>query len=173
MVIKKKFIIACILLLLGIILSLFLSYQHFSTSAGKFCTFGDSFSCDIVNKSPYSNLDGISYLLTIDFGLNLPLVDISSINWFLNLITSVAFLGFLLISLIFLMLIFYNEKKDFLFVKHNRIFLWARFMLIFGVLFGIYLFLIQHFILKTYCILCIALDIILIILLFTIWRLEK
>jgi uncharacterized membrane protein len=50
-----------VLLVIGMLLSLFLVYEHFSPAASKFCTFGESLDCGIVNKSPYANLDGISY----------------------------------------------------------------------------------------------------------------
>ena len=89
---KNKFKIFNVVLIIGMLISLFLVYEHFSPSASKFCTFGNSFNCGIVNKSPYANLDGLSYLLTIDFKLNLPMITISDINPFFDLITSNAFL---------------------------------------------------------------------------------
>lgn len=146
-----------IFLVIGILISAFLIYEHFSESASKFCTFGEGFNCGIVNKSPYANLDGLSYLLTIDFDLPLPLIDISGINWFFDFITTNAFLG--LLTLFFVLMLNLNYKKDkFLFIEKKSNTKWIRGIMVFGALYGFYLFLIQHSILKTYCIFCLALD---------------
>lgn len=146
-----------IFLVIGILISAFLIYEHFSISASKFCTFGEGFNCGIVNKSPYANLDGISYLLTIDFNLPLPLIDISGINIFFDFITTNAFLG--LLTLFFVLMLNLKYKKDkFLFVQKKSNVKWIRGIMVFSIVYGFYLFLIQHFILKTYCIFCLALD---------------
>ena len=159
-------------LIIGMLISAFLVYEHFSLTVSKFCTFGDSFDCGIVNKSPYANLDGISYLLTIDFNLPLPLIDISGINWFFDFITANAFLGF--ITLLFILLLNLKHKKNkFMFVSKRDNLKWIRGILIFGLVYGFYLFLIQHFILRTYCILCIALDLIIIISLILSLKINK
>ena len=151
-----------IFLILGMLISAFLIYEHFSTTASKFCTFGNNLDCGIVNKSPYANLDGISYLLTIDFNLPLPLIDISGINLFFDFITTNAFLG--LLTLFFVLMLNLKYKKDkFLFVQRKSNIKWIRGILVFSIVYGFYLFLIQHFILKTYCIFCIALDLIIIV----------
>ena len=151
-----------LLLIIGMLLALFLVYEHFSATASKYCTFGTSFDCGIVNKSPYANLDGISYLLTIDFNLPLPLLDISSINWFFDLLTSNAFLGFLTLLLIFaLNTDFKNKKLLWITPENNK--KWVIGLLTFGIIYGFYLFLIQHYILKTYCLFCIILDIVILI----------
>ncbi len=170
---KNKFKIFNVVLIIGMLISLFLVYEHFSPSASKFCTFGNSFNCGIVNKSPYANLDGLSYLLTIDFKLNLPMITISDINPFFDLITSNAFLGFLtLLFLLFLARANYKNNK-FLFIDKESTRKWLKGITLFGVIYGFYLFLIQHFILKTYCIFCIALDIVLILLLIIVWTTKK
>jgi len=159
-------------LIIGMLISAFLVYEHFSLTVSKFCTFGDSFDCGIVNKSPYANLDGISYLLTIDFNLPLPLIDISGINWFFDFITANAFLGF--ITLLFILLLNLKHKKNkFMFVSKRDNLKWIRGILIFSLVYGFYLFLIQHFILRTYCILCIALDLIIIISLILSLKINK
>ena len=150
------------LLISGMLVSMFLVYEHFSYAASEFCSFGSNLDCGVVNKSPYANLDGISYLLTIDLKLPLPLIDISGINILFDFLTTNAFLGF--ITLLFILLININNKKDrFLFTKKRDNINWIRGVLIFGVFYGGYLFLIQHFILKTYCVFCIILDAIMIV----------
>ncbi len=151
-----------IFLIFGMLISAFLIYEHFSLTASKFCTFGNNLDCGIVNKSPYANLDGISYLLTIDFNLPLPLIDISGINLFFDFITTNAFLG--LLTLLFVLMLNLNYKKSkFLFVQRKNNIKWVRGIMIFSIVYGFYLFLIQHFILKTYCIFCLGLDLTIII----------
>src|SRR3989344_3443121 len=44
---------------LAILVSVYLAYQHFSTEPSKWCNIGASFSCDIVNKSEFSTVDGV------------------------------------------------------------------------------------------------------------------
>ncbi|MBM3231814.1 vitamin K epoxide reductase family protein [Candidatus Pacearchaeota archaeon] len=151
-----------VFLIIGILISAFLIYEHFSATASKFCSFGNNLDCGIVNKSPYANLDGISYLLTIDFNLPLPLIDISGINVFFDFITTNAFLG--LLTLFFVLMLNLNYKKSkFLFVKREANAKWIKGIMVFSIVYGFYLFLIQHYILKTYCIFCLALDLTIII----------
>jgi len=38
-------------------------YHHFGTSKTSFCNFGESFNCDIVNRSPYSTVLGVPVAL--------------------------------------------------------------------------------------------------------------
>ncbi len=161
-----------IFLIIGILISAFLIYEHFSESASKFCTFGEGFNCGIVNKSPYANLDGLSYLLTIDFNLPLPLIDVSGINLFFDFITTNAFLG--LLTLFFVLMLNLNYKKDkFLFIEKKSNAKWIRGIMIFGMLYGFYLFLIQHSILKTYCIFCLALDLTIIVALILSFKIKN
>jgi len=169
---KKKSVnhVLPVLFVLGMLISLFLTYEHFSPEASKWCTFGSSFDCGIVNKSPYASLDGISYLMTIDFGWNIPLINLTQYGFLVELLISNAFLGFLTLVFLFLLLRAYQQKKQFLWIPAKKALGWMRGILIFGVVYGFYLFLIQHFILQTYCILCIALDIILISSLIIVWR---
>lgn len=171
MVDKNRYFLS-IFLILGILISAFLIYEHFSESASKFCTFGEGFNCGIVNKSPYANLDGLSYLLTIDFNLPLPLIDISGINIFFDFITTNAFLG--LLTLFFILLLNLKYKKDkFLFVEKKSNVKWIRAIMVFSMFYGFYLFLIQHFILKTYCIFCLALDVVILTSLILSFRIKN
>ncbi|MEK6854588.1 MAG: vitamin K epoxide reductase family protein [Nanoarchaeota archaeon] len=161
---RKKILYA--LLTAGMLISLFLLYEHFSVSAGKFCKFGENFDCGIVNKSPYANLDGISYLLSVDFGLPLPFMDISSKSLILDLLTSNAFLGFLTLLFMLFLVNAKHSNKNFLWIKANKTRKWLLGVSVFSVSYGFYLFLVQHFILRTYCIFCLILDVILICVLF-------
>lgn len=159
-----------ILLILGMCASAFLLYEKFSPTASEFCTFGESFDCGIVNKSPYATLDGISYLLTIDYGLPIPLINIADKSPVLSLLLSNAFLG-LLALLFILLLINAHAHKSTIFNIKNPLKI-AHYLLGFGVLYGIFLIYIQHSILKTWCIFCLSLDVILItsFILLTIYR---
>lgn len=47
----------------GIIVSSVSLYHHFGTSKTSFCTFGESFNCDLVNRSPYSVVLGVPVAL--------------------------------------------------------------------------------------------------------------
>ncbi len=166
----KKGNILFVILVLGMLISLFLISEHFAVVDSDFCSFGGSFDCGSVNKSPYANLDGIFYLLAVDFGFNISIVDIKGINWFFDLITSNAFLGFLVLLLLFIMFYSYKTKKNFLFIKYNKILLWMRNILIFSFIYGMYLLLVQHFILKTYCLFCLGLDVVIILSLILVWE---
>jgi len=159
-------------MIVGMLISSFLLYEHFAPSASTFCNVGEGFDCGIVNKSPYANLDGISFLLTIDMGLNLPIVNLSEINWFFDLLTSNAFLGFLTLVFMFSLTIFHERKKDFWFIKNDKIYPLLFGLGIFGVFYGGYLFMVQKFLLKTYCIFCLGLDAVLITQLILIWKMK-
>lgn len=160
------------LFVVGMLVSLFLAYEHFSPEASKFCTFGTSFDCGIVNKSPYANLDGLSYLLTVDFGWNIPLINLTQYGFWADLLTSNAFLGFLTLLLLFFLLRASQKNKNCLWIRSSKTLSWVQGILLFGVLYGFYLFLIQHFLLKTYCLFCLVLDVILITSLIIVWRLH-
>lgn len=47
----------------GIAVSSVSLYEHFATSGTSFCNFGETFNCDLVNRSPYSTLLGVPVAL--------------------------------------------------------------------------------------------------------------
>jgi vitamin-K-epoxide reductase (warfarin-sensitive) len=47
----------------GIVVSSTSLYHHFSTSKTSFCNLGETFNCDIVNRSPYSTVFGVPVAL--------------------------------------------------------------------------------------------------------------
>ena len=49
--------------LAGVLVSSVSLYHHFGTSKTSFCTFGESFNCDIVNRSAYSTVLGVPVAL--------------------------------------------------------------------------------------------------------------
>ena len=54
--------------LAGVVVSSFSLHHHFGTSTTSFCDFGQSFNCDIVNRSAYSTVLGIPVALIGVFG---------------------------------------------------------------------------------------------------------
>lgn len=162
-----------IMLVIGMLIALFLIYEHFSPSASKYCTFGESFDCGIVNKSVYANVDGIFYFLVMDLGLPVPLIDISSLGIFFDLLTSNAFLGFVTLAFLYCLLLLHERRKGWLFIKDYQVLWWIRGITGFGVLYGAYLFAIQHYILQTYCIACLALDVVLVLCLGLAWMMGE
>lgn len=49
--------------LAGIVVSSISLYHHFGTSKTSFCNFGESFNCDVVNRSTYSTVLGVPVAL--------------------------------------------------------------------------------------------------------------
>jgi vitamin-K-epoxide reductase (warfarin-sensitive) len=52
----------------GIVVSSISLYHHFGTTKTSFCNFGESFNCDIVNRSSYSTMLGVPVALIGIFG---------------------------------------------------------------------------------------------------------
>jgi uncharacterized membrane protein len=55
--------VVALLAIVGILISSFSLYHHFSRSKTSFCDVGQSFNCDLVNRSPYSVLAGVPVAL--------------------------------------------------------------------------------------------------------------
>ena len=53
------FLLIAILSIAGIVLSAISLQRHYAKSATNFCDFSQKFSCDIVNRSEYSEIQGI------------------------------------------------------------------------------------------------------------------
>jgi len=49
--------------LAGVVVSFISLYHHFGTSKTSFCNFGESFNCDVVNRSSYSTVLGVPVAL--------------------------------------------------------------------------------------------------------------
>jgi vitamin-K-epoxide reductase (warfarin-sensitive) len=83
----------------GIVVSSISLYHHYGSSKTSFCDFGNSFSCDVVNRSIYSSVLGIPVALIGILGYAL-LLAIATMHRgmrqapILLLIASVAGLGF-------------------------------------------------------------------------------
>jgi vitamin-K-epoxide reductase (warfarin-sensitive) len=60
---RRMFLIIAILAVLGIAVSSVSLDHHYRKSKTSFCDFGESFNCDIVNRSEYSTLAGVPVAL--------------------------------------------------------------------------------------------------------------
>jgi uncharacterized membrane protein len=90
-----------ILALAGVVVSSVSLEHHYGTSKTNYCDFGDSFNCDIVNRSVYSTVLGIPDALIgiLGYGLLLALATLyrtKAKTPFMLLIASTAGLGFAL-----------------------------------------------------------------------------
>jgi uncharacterized membrane protein len=166
----RNFHIIQMIVVLGMLISLYLLYQHFSPSSSVFCNFGEGLDCGIVNKSPYSTLDGITYFLVFDLGLNVKLLDFRNYGFLIELLQTNAFLGFLILLTKLFLLRAHKKQKHFSFIKQHRVLSWLKVLSLLSIVYGIFLIYIQHSILKTYCVFCLVLDLVLIIIFIYVWR---
>lgn len=58
---KKETLLKAVIVfaIIGLFAASYTSYAHFDASAYDVCSFGESFSCDIVNQSEYAKIAGI------------------------------------------------------------------------------------------------------------------
>lgn len=156
-------LILTVILIIGMLDSAFLVYEHYSPTASEFCSFGENIDCGIVNKSAYATLDGIFYLLVIDWGWNIPFFQPSSWHPIFEFLLSNAVLGFITLGIIIALLQVHKTGKDVWFIENKNIPNWIVGILGFGIIYGGYLVFIQHSILKTWCPFCLLLDVIMIL----------
>jgi uncharacterized membrane protein len=57
--VQRVFIAIAVLALAGIVVSSVSLHHHYGTSQTTYCDFGESFNCDIVNRSIYSTVLGV------------------------------------------------------------------------------------------------------------------
>ena len=65
---RRAYLVIALLALAGIFVSSVSLYHHFSKSKTSFCDIGQSFNCDLVNRSQYSIFHGIPVALLGMFG---------------------------------------------------------------------------------------------------------
>lgn len=147
---KREILLLRLLLILSIITSIYLVYLHFSEEQ-SFCDLSPTISCDVVNKSEWSELFGIPVAI---FGL----------------------ITFILLFII-TVLITKNFNKAIFGIKFNKknLLLLMSLILTWSLIFALYLLIyIEHYKLKgTYCLLCIFLDIIIFIMLLISLKMYK
>ena len=131
-----KIIIACSIL--AILVFSYLLYLHYEPTESEFCNFGESFNCDIVNKSIYSEIMGIPVsLLGVLTFIGVLIFGSLSLNNFKTKINGLSIDSELMIKLIF----------------------WIS---VIGLLFALYLVYIEAFVLYSFCIFCLIGDILII-----------
>jgi uncharacterized membrane protein len=114
------FVVIAILSLAGMIVSAVSLQRHYAKSASEFCDFSQKFNCDIVNRSEYSEVQGIP----------------------------VAAIGILGYATLFFLSTFWNSRAT----TPNRLLAAS----IAGLGFALYLTYVEAYALKTWCILCVA-----------------
>lgn len=115
---KKYITLLRALSFLGMLVTAYLTYQHFAYPGGKFCNVNDYVSCDIVNKSIYAEIFGVP----------------------------VAILG--LIAYTFFFLLSFRLTPG--------LFKYGAFAAGLGLLFSLYLTLVEFFVLNAVCIFCVT-----------------
>lgn len=60
---RRVFILIALLAVTGAAVSSVSLYHHYGTSKTEFCDFGETFNCDMVNRSTYSKVMGIPVAL--------------------------------------------------------------------------------------------------------------
>ena len=114
------FVVIAILSFAGIVVSAVSLQRHYAKSATEFCDFSQKFNCDIVNRSEYSEVQGIP----------------------------VAAIGILGYATLFFLSTFWNSRPT-----TPNLLLAAS---IAGLCFALYLTYVEAYALKTWCILCVA-----------------
>lgn len=131
---KSKLRIILICSLLAVFVSSYLLSLHLSDS-GSICDINNQFSCDIVNKSIYSEI------------LSIPISLLSLIFFY---IVSIA-------------IIFVLKGKRFLNLEKNTLMKALFYMMFLSLIFSLYLVYIEVFVLFSFCLLCLVLDILIIV----------
>jgi len=114
------FVVIAVLSFAGMIVSAVSLQRHYAKSATEFCDFSQKFNCDIVNRSEYSEVQGIP----------------------------VAAIGILGYATLFFLSTFWNSRAT----TPNRLLAAS----IAGLGFALYLTYVEAYALKTWCILCVA-----------------
>jgi uncharacterized membrane protein len=114
------FVVIAVLSFAGIVLSAVSLQRHYAKSASEFCDFSQKFNCDIVNRSEYSEVQGIP----------------------------VAAIGVLGYAALFFLSTFWNSRAE----TPNRLLAASTA----GLCFALYLTYAEAYELKTWCVLCVA-----------------
>src|SRR3989344_7876708 len=141
---KRGLIIILISSLLALLTSTYLLYQHYADTS-SFCDISQDISCDIVNRSIYSEI------------FNIPISLLSLIAFYFIAIITISAL---------------KNRKIFGLNKKN-IFDIIFYLMLASLLFALYLVYIEAFVLYAFCPLCVLLDILILINLITIIRLRR
>jgi uncharacterized membrane protein len=122
--------------------TIYLIVMHYKPEVSEFCTFGETFNCDIVNKSIYAEIFGIP----------------------------VSILG----TLTYLLLLAFSIRGKF--KDQSKLVPYVTAFVAFGVLFSLRLTYIEAFVLRTWCLLCVIQQIIILLqlgVMMSLWKLTK
>jgi uncharacterized membrane protein len=133
----NNLLIAVVLLsFLAMLVTAYLTYMHFDPGASSFCTINETLNCDIVNQSPWSIVD-------------LGFVEIP-----------VAIMGFVTYLILFVVPIGlikkWNYQKIHKWLRPGIVLKLLKWLSIVGFVFSLYLTYIEAFVLQAWCLLCVA-----------------
>src|SRR3989338_9061549 len=149
---------------LAILVSVYLAYQHFSTEPSKWCNIGASFSCDIVNKSEFSTVDGV-------FNLFLKIIFDRDFYWYLPILNAIiSVLIFLFIFGASIKLLYSNK---YLFMKSSTVIKIIQYLMILSIIYAAFLIYIEAEVLQSWCIFCLLLDLIILIITYIIFAIKE
>jgi len=120
---RSQLIVAAIFSFLGVILTCYLIYQHYSPPNTSFCNINGFINCDLVNKSSYSLLFGVP--------------------------VSILGLGTYVFLLILSLGLLFGYCK-------RRTLILATALSGFGLLFSLYLTIVEFFVLSAVCLFCLG-----------------
>lgn len=142
---------------LAILVSSYLLYTHYSKEETKWCNITEGFNCDIVNKGEYSTIDGpINHILGTYLNIPIP-----------NALISILVFLFILISSMFI-----YKNKPLYNISTKKLLKVIKILLIISFIYALYLVYIEAYVLMTWCILCLALDILIILALISVFLIE-
>jgi len=129
---------------IAVITSTYLLYLHYSDES-SFCDISEGISCDIVNRSLYSEIFGIP----------------------------VSLLGLLTFFFVFISISYVIKRKTLFGLKKEEIFNIIYWLMIISSIFALYLIYIEAFVLYAVCPLCVLLDIFILLTLIIIIKLRR
>jgi len=140
---------------LGILISLFLTFQSYQEDKNSWCVLGTYFDCALL-ESPYATLDGIFYFLTVDAGLSVPLYSLPLPN---------SLLFFLLFLFVFVASLNIHAGRVTYGMGPRKAAFVAKCLLYAAGVYVIYLTYVETYLLYSFCLLCAALTVLIFILL--------
>lgn len=150
-----------IVLCIGLLFNGYLLYESYMVPEGtpSLCTFGDSFDCVSVSRSPYAYFDGFVYFVNwklsdAGFGLRFPYPLLPIPN---ALLLAGVFCAWLVL------MYYHKMERQFLGMQPSALYRAVLVSMMFGLLYAVFLLYISVMVLKTYCIVCLGLDVVLVV----------
>lgn len=140
---RQKLVFLAIVSFLAVILSIYLTYEHYKPEGSSWCNFSQTINCDIVNKSQYSTIDGFFNWIFPGLYFYFPVPN--------AILSSLIFLFVFIISVLLLK----GKISEFA----DKFIISVRILMVLSMAYALWLVYIEAFVLLTWCILCLALDI--------------